>query len=162
MDCARTYIEEKDSNVYPLCWDRKKTFPPCDETWFVVFCDPECECCKKFKSTWATFGQKTMAAKVGAVDCSVNKHICEYYGVTGYPALEAFHHAQWSHGPQGAVGLREIQDWARMVVSGENKQNIFSPGAIADFNKAAGSLQSFMLHAANATQKAGIGCPCGN
>jgi len=164
MDCASTYIEHKTSDVIPMCWDRTKTFPPCAETWFVVFCDPDCECCKKFKPTWIDFAEKTMAAKVGAVDCRVNRHICEYYGVTGYPALEAFHHGEWSHGPQGGTGLHDIQDWARRVVSGGNKANVFSPGAIADFNKDAESFNSFMLHATgvNATQKAGIGCPCGN
>merc|ERR1719198_2662311 len=73
--------------------------------------------CEKFKPYWLYFAGPDGEApgKVGAVDCTSQRDICQSMGVNAYPTMKAFHNGAWSDGPF-VFSVPELQAWANGVV----------------------------------------------
>lgn len=105
------------TDVQTQCWD---DFPTKSTgTWFVEFYQPWCSYCQDFKEYWtylASPAAKTPGA-VAAVDCSLNKKLCESWGIDAYPTTKALHNGVWSDGPYD-LSVVKLQAWTHRVVSG--------------------------------------------
>lgn len=59
--------------------------------WMVEFFAPWCGHCKKLAPVWAEVATELKGkVKVGAVDCTVHKSICDKYQVQGFPTIKYF------------------------------------------------------------------------
>jgi len=59
----------------------------------VMFYAPWCGHCKKFKPAYSSAATKAKETKTGilaAVDCTVDKRVCQEAGVSGYPTLKVY------------------------------------------------------------------------
>eukprot|EP01102_Stenamoeba_stenopodia_P008385 TRINITY_DN2408_c0_g4_i1.p1 TRINITY_DN2408_c0_g4~~TRINITY_DN2408_c0_g4_i1.p1 ORF type:complete len:254 (-),score=62.49 TRINITY_DN2408_c0_g4_i1:123-836(-) len=83
IGCAQAVEILTDSNF------DAKVNPASKETWFVKFYAPWCGHCKRLALTWDQLGEvlASSSARVGKVDCTIEKAICKRYGIRGFPTL---------------------------------------------------------------------------
>merc|ERR1719247_1147869 len=75
----QTYVERLCSANFPT-----------EGTWFIEFYAPWCPQCQRFKPYWTYFGAPPAEApgRVGAVDCTLEKPLCQQMGVNAYPTMK--------------------------------------------------------------------------
>jgi len=63
-----------------------------DGVWFVKFYAPWCGHCKNMAPTWSKYATtvkgRSLPYKVAKVDCTVQRDICQKFGIRGYPTLK--------------------------------------------------------------------------
>lgn len=84
------------------------------EFWIVEFYAPWCGHCKKLAPEYSKAAKSLKGdARLGAVDCDVEKEIAQKYGVTGFPTIKVFKEggegkAETYDGPRTAEGIIEF------------------------------------------------------
>jgi len=79
---------------------------------------PWCSYCQDFKEYWAYLASPAAKTpgKVGAVDCKLNKKLCNSWGINAYPTVKALHNGVWSEGPYD-LSVLKLQAWTHRVVA---------------------------------------------
>ncbi|XP_064652886.1 thioredoxin domain-containing protein 5-like [Lineus longissimus] len=87
---------------------------------FIKFYAPWCGHCQRLAPTWAelaTFHTENQDVKIGKVDCTENRAVCQKHSVRAYPTLLWFRNGIQYEKYQGVRDLNTLRDFIKQKVS---------------------------------------------
>jgi len=121
-------VVENEGNVVILTNDNFEA-QTSDGVWFVKFYAPWCGHCKNMAPTWSQYAttvkDRSLPYKVAKVDCTVQRDVCQKFGIRGYPTLKLLKGGDaydYNGGREESSFLKFVDDY--FTTWGDSKQEL--------------------------------------
>jgi len=129
-------LAEGDSSVVVLTEATFDATVKADEAWLIKFYAPWCGHCKKVAPTWDELAKGAQGFRVAKVDCTIDKPVCERFGIRGFPTIKLLKGGQ-TYDYRGQRTVEEFTKFATTTYKDATPSPVPAAGAAPAAPKAA-------------------------